>query len=481
MKKIYIFNNYKLLWNHYIKLLNRLKNKIRNGSFGKLSFEKRAVLLKKFTELRNKLSGLNPSIKPIAASALLTLTLNAVNAQSFTEETGINNPVNSIAVGSYVEPVFADLDKDGDMDLVIGTYYDGIKYFKNTGTVSSPIFTEQSDNDNPFKEVLGNGYYLAPFFADLDNDGDLDLILGEDKSYSIYGDFNKIRYYKNTGSSSVPIFTEQFNSDNPFDTITNNLEYFDEFDPVLVDIDNDGDLDLFVSEEDRPSIYYFKNTGTASAPVFTQQTGADNPFSTLPEEIDYRPRLAFADLDKDGDFDLVVGYQEYDYDNYSYDWKLGYFKNTGTPNALAFSWETGSGNPLGEFTGMSNPAPTFADLDNDGDMDLFTGQEDGSIKYYKNTSAITGTKSIQDISSSLSVYPNPASDHATLSLKNRLEGNCEITLKNLQGMEINKESISKSAFEYNYTLNISDLSPGIYVVEVKNENKVGVVKFVKNK
>jgi hypothetical protein len=480
MKKIYIFNNYKLLWNHYIKLLNRLKNKIRNGSFGKLSFEKRAALLKKFTELRNKLSGLNPSIKPIAASALLTLTLNAVNAQSFTEETGINNPVNSIAAGSYAEPVFADLDKDGDMDLVIGTYYDGIKYFKNTGTVSSPIFTEQSDNDNPFREVQGSGNYggyLAPFFADLDNDGDLDLILGEDMNSST----NKLRYLKNTGSSSIPVFTEQTGNDNPFDTITSTLDNLDEFDPVLVDIDNDGDLDLFVSEEDRPSIYYFKNTGTASVPVFTQQTESDNPFSTLPGEIYYRPRLAFADLDKDGDFDLVVGYEEYDSNNYSYEWKLGYFKNTGTPNAPAFSWQTGSGNPLGEFTDMSNPAPAFADLDNDGDMDLFTGQEDGTIKYYKNTSAITGTKSIQDISSSLSVYPNPASDHATLSLKNRQEGNCEITLKNLQGMEINKESISKSAFEYNYTLNISNLSPGIYVVEVKNESKVGVVKFVKNK
>ena len=48
-------------------------------------------------------------------------------------------------------------------------------------------------------------------------------------------------------------------------------------------------------------------------------------------------------------------------------------------------------------------------------------------------------------------------------------------------MEISKESINKNSFEHKHTLNLDGLAPGIYVLEVKCESKVGVVKFIKSK
>ena len=92
-------------------------------------------------------------------------------------------------------------------------------------------------------------------FGDLDGDGDLDMMVGENGG--------TILYYKNTGSASAPVFAQQTGAANPF----NGSDVGCDSAPALVDLDGDGDLDLVVGENDG-NLNYFKNTGTASAPVF---------------------------------------------------------------------------------------------------------------------------------------------------------------------------------------------------------------------
>jgi len=89
-------------------------------------------------------------------------------------------------------PDFADLDGDGDKDLLVGELYGTMQYFKNIGTVSSPQFA--APVENPFGLVTTN-YYAVPTFADLDNDGDQDLLVGE-----YYGN---MQYFENTGVSGT--------------------------------------------------------------------------------------------------------------------------------------------------------------------------------------------------------------------------------------------------------------------------------------
>ena len=96
---------------------------------------------------------------------------------AFTEQTGAANPFNFVDVGTRSTPSFADLDGDGDLDAVVGEEYGTLHYFENTGPAVAPAFTELTGAANPFDGV-DVGFNARPSFADLDGDGDLDAVVG---------------------------------------------------------------------------------------------------------------------------------------------------------------------------------------------------------------------------------------------------------------------------------------------------------------
>ena len=91
-------------------------------------------------------------------------------------------------MGNKASPTFADIDGDGDQDLVVGEYDGSFNYFLNESTTDSITFTEKTGTENPF-----NGFsiasFSAPTFTDIDGDGDLDLI-GGNNSGEIFIFFN---------------------------------------------------------------------------------------------------------------------------------------------------------------------------------------------------------------------------------------------------------------------------------------------------
>ena len=144
--------------------------------------------------------------------------------------------------------------------------------------------------------------------------------------------------------------------------------------PTFADIDGDGDLDVFVSTilDNSFSILYYANTGTLSSPSFAAPV--TNPFGLTNQG--FFNESTFADIDNDGDLDAFVGYKT----------NTVYFENTGSATNPTFA--ASIANPFGIQEPNDDEifiSPTFADIDNDGDLDAFFGNAGGNIQYYENT------------------------------------------------------------------------------------------------
>ena len=260
-------------------------------------------------------------------------------------------------VGKYASPALGDIDGDGDLDLFIGNQEGNTLFFRNTGSASSPAFSGSSIGFG----LPDMGSYANPTFADIDRDGDLDLFIGNGSGDPYF--------FRNTGSASSPAF-----SGSSIGFGLPNVDY--NASPTFVDIDRDGDLDLFIGTGDGNTLF-FRNTGSASSPAFSRSSiGFGLP------SVGYNVSPTLADIDGDGDLDLFVGRR---------DGNTLFFRNTGSASSPAFS---GSSIGFGLPDVGSNARPTFADIDRDGDLDLFIGNRDGNTLFFRNAaSAGTATPS----------------------------------------------------------------------------------------
>jgi hypothetical protein len=119
-----------------------------------------------------------PLLRVAAATALLcALGSSAASAQAPYQQEVIAG-FSSLDVGFFASPDLVDLDGDGDLDAVVGEVYGGLRYFENTGSTSSPDFVEATGAANPF-DGIDVGFRSSPDLVDLDGDGDLDAVVGE--------------------------------------------------------------------------------------------------------------------------------------------------------------------------------------------------------------------------------------------------------------------------------------------------------------
>ena len=104
----------------------------------------------------------------------------------------MRSPPGSGGSNRFSTPTFNDVNKDGLIDLVLGNQRGGVVYWKNTGSAGSlnSVFTEQTGSDDPFASI-NIGEYAAPLFYDMDDDGDDDLIIG--------GANGKLNYFERGG------------------------------------------------------------------------------------------------------------------------------------------------------------------------------------------------------------------------------------------------------------------------------------------
>ncbi|WP_369177467.1 FG-GAP-like repeat-containing protein [Candidatus Thiodubiliella endoseptemdiera] len=372
----------------------------------------------------------------------------------YIEKIGLgNNPFNGIDVGGYSTPILADIDGDGDLDLVVGERNGTLKYYQNTGTTSNPAYEAKTGGNNPFNGI-DVGYRSKPTLADIDGDGDLDLVVGESNG--------TLKYYQNTGTTSNPAYEAKTGGNNPF----NGIDVGYRSKPTLADIDGDGDLDLVVGENNG-TLKYYQNTGTTSNPAYEAKTGDDNPFNGI--DVGYSSKPTLADIDGDGDLDLVVG-ELYD--------TLKYYQNTGTTSNPAYTAKTGDSNPFDGIDVRYSPSPTLADIDGDGDLDLVAGKNDGTLKYYYNQQPVSVDGQAQQplsVDEQVPTFTEKTSDTNVLGEPSNLVIEFSENIKTNGGIVEIWNSAEKVATisitnanisDTTLTLNPSSLTSGVYYIKM---------------
>ena len=275
-------------------------------------------------------------------------------APVFTQRTGNDNPFNAVDTYGHASPELVDLDNDGDLDAVIGRESGQIEYWRNVGNANSPSFQMQSGTDNPFNgQDVGDR--ASPTLADVDGDGDLDALIG-----NLGG---TLRFLRNDGNAANPDMTAVIPDGYGGGThIFDHIQVNNRATPTLIDWDKDGDVDLFTTEGSLGVFQFHENVGTASAGVLEEQSGDLNPFDAHPGYL-YHVDVTFADFDGDGDLEAMAGDSG------------GIVFMEPVPFALIpgkLETPPAAHNPFDLFDNCSGCEERllFIDIDNDGDLDL---------------------------------------------------------------------------------------------------------------
>jgi hypothetical protein len=372
--------------------------------------------------------------KVVGATAVVlgTTLSNGADAQT-TFTTNVQNPFSLPSAPAYFSnAAVADFDNDGDKDFITGEFYGTFHYFQNTGTATAPSFAAPVLNPFGLTNTADTAYHTISV-ADLDNDGDKDLMVG---SY-----LGNHMYYQNVGTASAPTFTAPVA--NPFGLV--GVYYLSA--PTFVDFDTDGDWDI-VTGEYASNLQFFQNTGTASAPAFAspvQNMGGVTATGTIVAHP------TFGDLDSDGDMDLMVGDRS---------GKTIYFQNTGTASAPAFG--AAQTNPFGLTNVTKVSMPSFVNLDGDSDLDMLITDYDGNFNYFQNVTTPLGLNPIHVKSNMLVVYPNPASEYISVKGSGS-EFVASVEISDITGRVVLEQNGNKPVY-------VKDLAEGIYNVKITHEN-----------
>jgi hypothetical protein len=301
-------------------------------------------------------------------------------------------PVGTRSLGLYIPDCqMVDYNGDGLPDLLCGTSRGAVLWYENLGTKQKPHFAIarllfQSDG-----RAIDPGFLSTPALTDWDRDGKPDLIMGAAKGW--------VYFYKNVGTREKPLYEDrgpvQLNGidlrppASPVPEVAGpNGEsiYEQDYEPFaeIVDWDGDGEDDLLLGGYVTGRVFWYRTKSRDSNGVPTLEDMGPLMADGKTLDVGWAASPTAADLDGDGDLDLIVG-----------NWRkwgnesppelgeefLSYFENVGSRTQPVLTQKALP--RVGKFPG-DIASPSLADWNGDGKVDLTVATQGGNLYLIEN-------------------------------------------------------------------------------------------------
>lgn len=423
---------------------NRISTYLNNGIANQISYTYAPQYVKFFPKLNDWLlmrdyngDGKNDIFTSAPGGVKVFLNTSTNNTISFQlKESLLLFQYGSIRTNVYVEqqdiPAILDVDDDGDIDILtfsksIDSSGESIYWYKNLsiekfgskdtfdfviGKECWGKFRESYDDcrvnlqyphgicglggrildsytEQEFKDFFSpksqdpmhSGSTLLIF--DANNDGKKDILIGDlscSNMYMLYNGTNNI-------SPEMTSVTRYYPTSRPIDVFVFPAAF-------LIDVNNDGKKDLIIapntpnnSDNFENIQLYLRNDSTMGANIFDYHS--NNFFESEMVDVAEGSAPTFVDYNGDGLEDIVISNTGYYTASGVYTSGLALYENTAssptsTPkyNLVSRDWMNLSS------LNIRNMAPSFGDIDGDGDLDMVTGSLDGTLHYFRNNATI---------------------------------------------------------------------------------------------
>lgn len=435
----------------------------------------------------------------------------AGNALMVSQDTLFPSYDNPVKLKSFTTHQYVDADNDGVKDLLISQSeyrnYNGIMFYKNTGSTALPQF-DYIRSDFLQDQMIDVGEGAAPVFFDADADGLLDMIIGNRKiTLNDSTEETGLTLYRNTGSLTQPEFT--FVTD---DYMTfRQYPYIGTLNPAFGDLDGDGDQDMILGLDDGRMVYWENCSSPGQPAVFCT---ALPYYMSIDVGNAASPHLI--DLKRDGKLDLVVGNKngvlKY-YENFG-STTIPFFSTAPTVDTLGdivlqsvnatdgfadpyFFEYNGSfraavacmkgdvylyGNIDNNVGGTWTPLDTIVantlgnrygynltvaggDINGDTMTDLVIGLFTGGVQIYLQEDSATGIAAVDEIQFQL--FPNPANDQFVI--RSERSGIYRVT-------DITGKTVLTGNINGGYAIvSVQQLSAGMYFVNIDRSRSVKLI------
>jgi len=369
-------------------------------------------------------------------------------------------------LGSGAYPVFFDYNGDGLMDLLVGNYgysdtcifsptaglqcafSSSIALLLNTGTISKPVF-RLTDRNIAHLDTL-NMQSLIPSVADMDGDGDADLVCGNSIGQLVYCE-----------NIALPGKSANFKLTDPK---WQSIDVGDFAAPQLIDIDKDGLTDVVCGKRNG-TLSFYKNTGTAQEADFIKVTEQLGGVDVTDQQLsNYGYSVPCFYKDRQGETILFAG-SEYG-DLFVYDQidnnLDGNFSLKGTLPGIKDGWRS---------------SVAIGNLNNDTLTDMLVGNYSGGLAlFFGKPDKVFGIGEQNTIHiSSLQITPNPARNEVLVTVPIDKSIKPESLL--LQGME---GKIIKKYLQVDFPMliDVSGCKNGVYILSVQTNRGVISNKLV---